>query len=129
MELVATVLTCLFISFCAGDGRCTDDAPMQITVDFGVGNDPIRLWTTPDATGRPLTAEMVEPLPDRTGAALHLLARGAADGALLVSLTRNRADDGTTLATLRRHPDRWGNPTGPEAATAQATCTQSFRPF
>ncbi|OAN81206.1 hypothetical protein A8B78_09350 [Jannaschia sp. EhC01] len=126
MEAVAVFLTCLFATFCAPDGTCTDRAPLPVTLDFGIGDQPIRLWTTPGATGRPVTADIMPPLPTARSEPLHLLARSAADGAVLLSLRDDPSDDMITYATLRLHPDRRGDPTGADALTSQAVCTQSF---
>ncbi len=126
MEAVVVLLTCLFATFCAPDGSCTDTAPLPVTLDFGADDQSIRLWTSADATGRPVEVEIVPPLPSAQGQPLHLLSRSRDHGALLLSLRAIPSDDTTTRASLRLHPDRGGNPTGPDALLSEAICTQRF---
>ncbi|MEX3015404.1 hypothetical protein [Gymnodinialimonas hymeniacidonis] len=126
MEQVTILLTCTFLTFCGGDGTCTSDTPLPITLDPGADSASARIWATPGATGRPTGAEIIPPLPSSAGAPLHFLARTRSEGALVLSISRNPSDD-SMRATLRRHPDRGGNPAGPDAfVSEEVPCQQSF---
>ncbi len=126
MEAVVTLLTCAFVTFCGPDGTCRTDTPMQVIIDLGAEDDSIQLWTTPSPTGPATPASIQDPRPTRRGEPLHLLARTRDEGALLISPRADPDDDTTVTATLRRHPDMQGNPTGPDATLSEANCAQSF---
>lgn len=126
MEVVVVLLTCAFTTFCAADGACTDATPVQLTVNMADDGMSADIWTTPDASGRPLNARVVAPLPTRRGEELHLLANRRDEGAFLLSLRADPSDDGITRARLRYLADHRGDLNGPDVLSAEAACSQTF---